>query len=109
MTTKNHTNTTQDDDHDEEDYTLETVLALAKQAALAAGNEICRALSHRTASVAEVTTTVKSASTDLVTETDQRCEEIVIGLIRDSFPHHCIIGEESSGADCHYELTNAPT
>merc|ERR1712224_984759 len=47
-------------------------------------------------------------SVDLVTETDQRCEDLIIRLIKDHFPTHAIIGEESSGQS-KYTLTDEPT
>mmetsp|Transcript_12275 Transcript_12275/g.19016 ORF Transcript_12275/g.19016 Transcript_12275/m.19016 type:complete len:187 (+) Transcript_12275:907-1467(+) len=50
----------------------------------------------------------KSGLTDLMTETDQRCEELVMDLLRQKFPQHQIIGEETSGFD-KYELTDEPT
>lgn len=82
---------------------LNKVLDVAKEAAVLAGEQIRGAWIERS----EVKDT-KSNTTDLVTETDQRCEELVIGLIRRSFPEHVIIGEESAGSD-KYELTEAPT
>jgi hypothetical protein len=36
--------------------------------------------------------------TDLVTETDRRCEELVLSRIRAAFPDHKFIGEEGSAA-----------
>jgi len=82
---------------------LDRVLKTAKAAALRAGAEIRRTWS-KTSSIKNT----KSCSTDLVTETDQLCERIVIGMIRKSFPGHAIIGEESTGSE-RYELTDAPT
>jgi len=35
---------------------------------------------------------------DLVTETDKKCEEIVLSTIQDAFPDHHFIGEEGSAA-----------
>mmetsp|Transcript_8361 Transcript_8361/g.15305 ORF Transcript_8361/g.15305 Transcript_8361/m.15305 type:complete len:304 (+) Transcript_8361:106-1017(+) len=79
------------------------VLDVAKEAARLAGEQIRLAWTQRS----EVKDT-KSNATDLVTETDQRCEDIVMGLLRSKFPTHQIIGEESSGSS-KYELTDAPT
>lgn len=55
--------------------------------------------------------TEKSNSTDIVTETDQKCEEIVIARIRAAFPSHHFIAEESysAGAAVGYDLRDDPT
>ncbi|CAE8685132.1 unnamed protein product [Polarella glacialis] len=82
---------------------LYEVLSVAQEAALLAGRHIQTAWVQR----GEVKAT-KSNATDLVTETDQRCEELVIELRKSKFPGHQIIGEESAGAS-KYELTDAPT
>lgn len=82
---------------------LADVLSVAKQAALLAGEAIRGAWLQKS----EVKET-KSNETDLVTETDQRCEDIVISLLKKSFPTHEIIGEESAGAS-KYELDDRPT
>ncbi len=34
---------------------------------------------------------------DLVTEADRRSEELIVGRLREAFPHHAIIAEESGG------------
>ena len=84
---------------------LNDILAVAKKAARLAGAHIRQAMiGHRRAD-----TTIKSDTTDLVTETDQACEALITEIIQQQYPGHCIIGEESSGADCQYELTDAPT
>lgn len=46
---------------------------------------------------------------DLLTETDQKCELLITELLQSKYPSHLIIGEEASGADCNYTLTDAPT
>ena len=55
--------------------------------------------------------TEKSNTTDLVTETDQKCEEIVIARIRAAFPTHHFIAEESysAGNAVGYDLRDDPT
>lgn len=83
--------------------TLERVLAVAKEGVFLAGKEI-RAAWHQKGEVKDT----KSNETDLVTETDNRCEELIINLLKSQFPEHQIIGEESAGAS-KYELTDAPT
>jgi len=82
---------------------LDHALDVAQEAALLAGAKIREAWSQRS----EVKAT-KSGLTDLMTETDQRCEELVMDLLRQKFPQHQIIGEETSGFD-KYELTDEPT
>jgi fructose-1,6-bisphosphatase/inositol monophosphatase family enzyme len=82
--------------------TLDRVLEIAKEAAFLAGEQIRKAWPKRS----EVKD--KSSNTDLVTETDQQCEELIINLLRQTFPTHKIIGEESSGQD-KYELSDQPT
>ena len=39
-----------------------------------------------------------AGAVDLVTETDKKCEELVLGTIHRSFPDHKFIGEEGSAA-----------
>lgn len=99
-------------------FDLDEILAVAQEAVLLAGREIRKVMRPESMSSSSTatttlqsssTTTFKSASTDLVTETDQACERLVIELLQSKYPTHCIIGEESSGADCQYELTDAPT
>ncbi|KAK2556851.1 Inositol monophosphatase 1 [Acropora cervicornis] len=57
----------------------------------------------------EKTIDTKSCGTDLVTETDQQVEALIIGALKEKFPSHSFIGEEtvSSGGKCN--LTNTPT
>ncbi|XP_041847497.1 inositol monophosphatase 1-like [Melanotaenia boesemani] len=52
---------------------------------------------------------LKSSPADLVTETDQRVEKILISEIRKKFPQHRFIGEESVAAGERVQLTNSPT
>ncbi|XP_027005849.1 inositol monophosphatase 2 isoform X3 [Tachysurus fulvidraco] len=51
----------------------------------------------------------KSTPTDLVTEVDQQVEEVIISTLRDKFPSHRFIGEESSAAGEKCVLTDNPT
>ena len=82
---------------------LDSVLHVAKEAALAAGELIRAAWPQKSAVKA-----TKSNATDLVTETDQRCEEVITARIRKTFADHTFIGEESTGDD-GYVLGDAPT
>jgi len=86
-----------------EEPSLKQVLKVAHGASQLARSQIRDAWSSRS----EVKHT-KSSSTDLVTETDQKCEELVIQHILSHFPEHEIIGEESCGSD-KYTLTDSPT
>uniref|UniRef100_A0A3B4TVC3 Inositol-phosphate phosphatase n=1 Tax=Seriola dumerili TaxID=41447 RepID=A0A3B4TVC3_SERDU len=52
---------------------------------------------------------LKSSPADLVTETDQRVEKILINAIRNKYPLHRFIGEESVAAGERLELTDSPT
>lgn len=106
--------TTKTQSHSEEEPIIidyEEILNVAKQAAKLAGAEIQRVWWQQQGGDDndETTTTTKSNNVDLVTETDQKAEAIIIEFLQERFPHHQIIGEESSGADCQYTLTDAPT
>uniref|UniRef100_A0A3P8Q1Y9 Inositol-1-monophosphatase n=1 Tax=Astatotilapia calliptera TaxID=8154 RepID=A0A3P8Q1Y9_ASTCA len=52
---------------------------------------------------------LKSSPADLVTETDQRVETIILSAIRSQYPQHRFIGEESVAAGERVELTDLPT
>ncbi|XP_030625133.1 inositol monophosphatase 1-like [Chanos chanos] len=51
----------------------------------------------------------KSSPVDLVTETDQKVEELIISSIRKKYPTHSFIGEESVAAGAASVLTENPT
>lgn len=51
----------------------------------------------------------KSSPVDLVTETDQRVEKHIISSIREKYPTHSFIGEESVAAGAPSILTDNPT
>ncbi|KAL2085459.1 hypothetical protein ACEWY4_018779 [Coilia grayii] len=51
----------------------------------------------------------KSTPTDLVTEADQQVEDLIISTLKDKFPSHRFIGEESSAAGEKCILTDEPT
>lgn len=89
-------------ENDSIDY--DAILMVAKQAAKLAGAEIQRVWWQETNSLV-----TKSSNVDLVTETDEKAEQLIIELLQSTYPTHKIIGEESSGADCHYTLTDEPT
>lgn len=52
---------------------------------------------------------VKSGEIDLVTETDQQVEKLLITSLSQQFPDHKFIGEESVAGGAQCNLTNAPT
>ncbi|XP_072547338.1 inositol monophosphatase 1-like isoform X1 [Salminus brasiliensis] len=51
----------------------------------------------------------KSSPVDLVTETDQKVEELIISSIKKKYPTHSFIGEESVAAGAPSILTDDPT
>lgn len=51
----------------------------------------------------------KSSPTDLVTETDQKVEQLIISSIKEKYPTHSFIGEESVAAGAPSILTDNPT
>ncbi|KAJ8929002.1 hypothetical protein NQ314_018361 [Rhamnusium bicolor] len=87
-----------------EDYNIDlfydTVLNLVKSA----GELIQEKISSRNKFIE-----MKSNEIDLVTETDQQVEKLLIDGLSEEFPQHKFIGEESvsSGSQCC--LTNVPT
>uniref|UniRef100_A0A4W5KJE0 Uncharacterized protein n=1 Tax=Hucho hucho TaxID=62062 RepID=A0A4W5KJE0_9TELE len=57
----------------------------------------------------EKNVSVKSTPIYLVTEADQQAEKFVISTLRDKFPSHRFIGEESSAAREKCILTDSPS
>lgn len=51
----------------------------------------------------------KSSPFDLVTETDQKVEQLIISSIKEKYPTHSFIGEESVAAGAPSVLTENPT
>ncbi|XP_022622091.1 inositol monophosphatase 1-like isoform X2 [Seriola dumerili] len=51
----------------------------------------------------------KSSSVDLVTQTDQKVEQLIIQSVKEKFPTHRFIGEESVAAGEACDLTDSPT
>ncbi|KAL0398866.1 UNVERIFIED_CONTAM: putative MO25-like protein [Sesamum radiatum] len=81
---------------------LEDFLAAAVDAAKKAG-EIIRSGFYETKHVEH------KGQVDLVTETDKACEELVFNLLKQRFPDHKFIGEETTAACGASELTHEPT
>eukprot|EP00124_Ichthyophonus_hoferi_P003798 Ihof_evm2s355 gene=Ihof_evmTU2s355 len=82
---------------------LQLYLDAAVEAAQVAGKVIVDAFDT------EKHITEKTNSVDLVTETDQQCEKLIIDLLKTRFPTHSFIGEESTAAGVKCELTDNPT
>jgi len=107
------------------DLDLEAILEVAQKAALIAGAEIRKRWFTHNANrefnnITDSEIGLKSSHTDLVTETDKKCENLIIQYLQKHFSDHEIIGEESHvekstlSADplSHnktYELTDRPT
>ena len=53
--------------------------------------------------------TEKGCTTDLVTETDEAVEKMIIGGLRKCYPDHNFIGEESTAAGAKCQLDGRPT
>lgn len=79
-------------------------LEVAVQAAKDAGRVIAAAFRQ------PKNITEKANAADLVTETDQQAEKLILGRIRAAFPDHHFIGEEQSAAQGFASgLTDEPT
>ncbi|MFB6290750.1 MAG: inositol monophosphatase family protein [Candidatus Bipolaricaulia bacterium] len=69
------------------------VLNLAKSAAEEAGKFLLEGLGKKR----DVSS--KSGPTDLVTQYDRKSQELIVDMIRDSFPNHSILAEEELGVE----------
>uniref|UniRef100_A0A667YUZ7 Inositol-1-monophosphatase n=1 Tax=Myripristis murdjan TaxID=586833 RepID=A0A667YUZ7_9TELE len=78
---------------------FEHAIAVARKA----GEEVRDALQN------EVKIMTKSSSVDLVTKTDERVEKIIISSVKEKFPTHSLIGEESVAAGEPCVFTDNPT
>ncbi|XP_029446832.1 inositol monophosphatase 2 isoform X2 [Rhinatrema bivittatum] len=63
----------------------------------------------RKALAEEKRVSTKTTVVDLVTETDQFVEELLISSLKEKFPSHKFIGEESTSAGSKCILTDCPT
>lgn len=87
-----------------EELDLQRCLAVAKEAALAAGSIIKQAF-HSTKQIEQ-----KSSHVDLVTATDKQCESVICSILKQHFPQHQFIGEETAAEiGGQGELTDEPT
>ncbi|KAF7463118.1 Hypothetical predicted protein [Marmota monax] len=78
---------------------MDYAVTLARQA----GEVICEALK------CEMNVMIKSSPADLVTATDQKVEKMLISSIKEKYPSHSFIGEESVAAGEKSILTDNPT
>ncbi|KAK3737296.1 hypothetical protein QZH41_008203 [Actinostola sp. cb2023] len=84
------------------DVELQRYLDSAVEVARKAGEVINEAF-HK-----EKVISTKSVLTDLVTETDEFVEKLIIGTLKETFPSHSFIGEESVSAGEPCNLTDNP-
>ncbi|KAH7857593.1 hypothetical protein Vadar_014369 [Vaccinium darrowii] len=77
-------------------------LAIAVDAAKKAGERICKGF-YQTKHVEH------KGQVDLVTETDKACEDLIFNHLKQHFPSHKFIGEETTSACGVTELTDEPT
>ncbi|KAA8515609.1 hypothetical protein F0562_018780 [Nyssa sinensis] len=85
-----------------ENDSLPEFLAIAVDAAKKAG-ELIRDGFYQTKHVEH------KGQVDLVTETDKACEDLIFNHLRQHFPNHKFIGEETTAACGATELTDEPT
>ncbi|XP_074843127.1 inositol monophosphatase 1 [Carettochelys insculpta] len=78
---------------------MEYAVALARKA----GEVVREALKE------EISIMVKSSPADLVTVTDQKVEKMIISSVKEKYPSHSFIGEESVAAGECSTLTDNPT
>lgn len=85
------------------DLPLMEYLEFARSLAVTAGGFILEALEKPTREM-----TSKSSSIDLVTETDKKCEDFILGQIQSKYPNHGILAEESFSAagKAEYEFSS---
>jgi inositol-phosphate phosphatase/L-galactose 1-phosphate phosphatase len=82
---------------------FERELAVAVDAARRAGAEILAAWPRSGARSTSAEVEYKGA-VDLVTETDKKCEDIVIGALVEAFPDDDVVGEETHGMSGEAEV-----
>nr|CAB3256106.1 inositol monophosphatase 1-like [Phallusia mammillata] len=82
---------------------LDEILAFGTSLARKAGDKI------QAAFLQNKNIQTKSCNTDLVTETDQQVEAMIIQDIKQCYPKHKFIGEESVADGLKCELTDEPT
>ncbi|XP_077979039.1 inositol monophosphatase 1-like [Glandiceps talaboti] len=85
--------------HVDIDECFDVMVAIAREA----GEIVRKALDS------DITIEDKGCSTDIVTETDKKVEEMIISRLKDKYPHSSFIGEESVVVGQQSELTDNPT
>ncbi|CAI9086874.1 OLC1v1020797C2 [Oldenlandia corymbosa var. corymbosa] len=83
-------------------HNVEEFLTVAVDAAKKAG-EVIRKGFYETKQVEH------KGQVDLVTETDKACEDLIFSHLKEHFPGHKFIGEETTAANGVTELTDEPT
>uniref|UniRef100_A0A8B9BMQ4 Inositol-phosphate phosphatase n=1 Tax=Anser brachyrhynchus TaxID=132585 RepID=A0A8B9BMQ4_9AVES len=63
----------------------------------------------RKALTEEKQVSTKTSAADLVTETDHFVENLIISVLKEKFPSHRFIAEESTAAGSKCVLTDSPT
>ncbi|CEF65667.1 Inositol monophosphatase family-containing protein [Strongyloides ratti] len=86
--------------HPDEDKFFQVALDLVKKAGVVVRNAFDQPFSS---------VSTKASNTDLVTETDQAVEKLLISNLSAAFPDHKFIGEESNAAGVKVEWSDAPT
>lgn len=91
--------------HDPWQSAMDHAVAVARRS----GEIIRAALQDREQNQVQNQVQTKSSDVDLVTETDQEVEKLIIQSVKSKFPDHRFIGEESVSSGLRCELTAAPT
>ncbi|XP_077415882.1 inositol monophosphatase 1-like isoform X2 [Vanacampus margaritifer] len=88
---------------------MEDIWQSAMDHAVAVARKAGQVVRDAAGGVHEAAVMVKSSPIDLVTQTDQKVEKLIIRALKDKFPTHCFIGEESVAAGEVCVLTDGPT
>eukprot|EP01084_Bolivina_argentea_P074922 135885_1 len=86
---------------------IDEYFSVAMKAAMEAGNTIRKYINDTTTKSNAMLS--KSNHTDIVTQIDKNCENIILSKICSSFPLHKIIAEESCDDPSTHNITNDPT
>ncbi len=86
---------------------IDEYFSVAMEAAKEAGNTIRQFINDTTAKSNSMLS--KSNHTDIVTQIDKNCENIILSKICSAFPLHKIIAEESCKDPSSHNITNEPT
>ena len=86
---------------------IDEYFSIALQGAYEAGEQIKKFINDKQSKSNSVLT--KLNHTDIVTQIDKKCENIILSKIKSSFPTHKIIAEESCDNPNKHNITNDPT